>query len=200
MRSTVRSAIAILTLAMLTAAPIRAYDYPLSSRDIRDAYFLGSGDPVKRLEYFEKYKRRYPVAKNGEYVASIFFETPFVQIAERVSQSFSNYFAPDAIKDYLGKPEVCRVRAEIYFGIPSSPAIRRWKEFTIQLKQHDKEIPLKTKWVDEMFSGDEATQAGMYLNAEFDAEQIDTDAPVTIVVVDPAGSNLVERIRLAPLR
>ncbi len=202
MRTIPRWNLSILLLAVLVAQPATAYDYPLSSEGIREAYFLGSGNPNKRTEYFEKYTKRYPAPKSGQYVASIFFETPYVLIAERISQSASNYFAPDAEKDYLGKPAVCRVRVEIYFGIPDSPAIRFQSDYAVQMKQHDKEIPIKAKWTETMVSPDSApVEGGMYLTAEYDADKIDSEAPATIEVVAPDGNNdVAETFDLGGLR
>ena len=200
-----RWGLSILLPAIIMAPSAGAYDYPLSSEAIREAYFLGSGDPNKRIEYFEKYTKRYPAAKSGPYVASIIFETPYVLIAERVSQSLSNYFAQDAEKDYLGKPAACRVRAEIYFGIPTSPVVRFRSDYVVRLKQHDKEIPISAKWAEAMVSSDSADSApaegGMYLNAEYDADKIDPEAPMTIEIIAPDGNNdIVETLDLASLR
>jgi hypothetical protein len=209
MKTILRGGLSLLLPAAILAQSAAAYDYPLSSEGIREAYFLGSGDRNKRIEYFEKYTKRYPVAKSGQYVASIFFETPYVLIAERASQSFSNYFAPDAVKDYLGKPAVCRVRAEIYFGIPTSPVARFRSDYAVRLKQHDKEIPIRAKWIEAMVSSDLApasfdsapVEAGMYLNAEYDADNIDPEAPATIEIVAPDGNNdIVETLDLVSLR
>jgi len=202
MRTILRWGLAMILPAMLIAQPATAYNCPLSSEAIREAYFLGSGDPNKRIEFFEKYTKRYPVPKSGQYVASIFFETPYVLIAERVSQSVSNYFAQDAEEDYLGKPGVCRIRVEIYFGIPTSPAIRFRSEYAVRLKQGDKEIPIKAKWTEMMvsiYSG--PIEDGMYLTAEFDADKIDSEAPAKIEVIAPDGDDdVVATFDLASLR
>jgi hypothetical protein len=40
-----RSCLSILLAAISLAPPVSALDYPLSSEAIREAYFLGSGDP-----------------------------------------------------------------------------------------------------------------------------------------------------------
>ncbi len=196
-----RWGLSILLLAALIAQPALAYNYPLSSEAIREAYFLGSGDPNKRIEFFEKYTKRYPVPKSGQYVASIFFETPYVLIAENVSQRTSNYSAPDAVKDYLGKPAVCRIRVEIYYGISSVQAARYQTNYSVRLKQGDKDIPVKATWTEAMVSADSApVEGGMYLNAEFDADNIDSDAPETVEIVAPDGRNVLESFDLGSLR
>src|ERR1700722_771503 len=116
MKMILRLGLSISLLTILVAQTVAAYEYPLSSEAIRQAYFLGSGDPDKRTLFFEKYTKRYPVPKSGVYVGLIEFETPYVQVAERIAQNVSGYHAPDAVQEYLGKPATCRVRVEIYWG------------------------------------------------------------------------------------
>jgi hypothetical protein len=194
--------LSVLLLALITVQPAFAFRYPLSSSAIREAYFLGSGDPNKRLEFFEKYTKRYPVAKSGQYVASIFFETPYVLIAENVSQRMSNYSAPDAVKDYLGKPTVCRIRVEIYFGISNVSPSRYQANYDIRLKQHDKGIQIKRKWFEQMVSADDSTPfyPGEYLTGEYSADDIDSEAPATVEIIAPDGNNVSETFDLDSLR
>jgi len=202
MKTLLRWTLSLLLPATLIAQPAVAYSYPLSSGAIREAYFLGSGDPNKRLEYFEKYLKRYPVPKSGQYVASIFFETPYVLVAERVSQSIPNYFAQDAEKDYLGKPAVCRVRLEIYFGYSSTQPSRYDENYSVRLSQQGKEIPIKLKWSEPMVSADDlgAAADGFYMTAEFNADDIDSEASAKVEVIAPDGRNVVENFDLASLR
>ena len=202
MKTILRWTFAILLASAIVAQPAIAYDYPLSSSAIRAAYFLGSGDPNKRIEYFEKYVKRYPVPKSGQYVASIRFETPYYVTAERVSQSVSNYFAQDAEKDYLGKPTVCRVRVEIYYGFDATQSGRVQMDYAVRLRQRGKEIPAKTHWIDGFVSSDDEGSAndGFYLTAEFDADDIDSEAPARVEVIAPDGRNIVDTFDLATLR
>src|SRR5271155_5886204 len=115
MKLIARWGLSVLLLAMLIAQPAFAYNYPLSPEAIREAYFLGKGDANRRADFFGKYTQQLPAPKKGVHVAVIQFETPYVVIAERVSQNVSNYFAPDAEQEFLGKPGICRVRVQVYF-------------------------------------------------------------------------------------
>ena len=150
MKTVLQWGLSILLLGIVVAQPVAAYEYPLSSTAIRDAYFLGSGDPVKLGNFLEQYAKHYPVAKSGQYVASIRFETPYYIIAEYVSQAsaLASYHAPDAEQEFLGKPGLCRVRVEIYYGISSTYTGPYQTNYNIQLKQHDKEIPIKRTWTE----------------------------------------------------
>jgi hypothetical protein len=197
-----RSYFSVLLAAISLAPPVSALDYPLSSEAIREAYFLGSGDPEKRVLFFDKYAKHYLIAKSGPYVASIRFETPYYIIAERVSQAFTNYHTPDAEQEYLGKPGLCRVRVEIYYGISDIPTAHYQTNYDIQLKQHDKEILIKRTWTEGMVSGNDfgPTIPGVYVTAEYNADDIDSEAPATVEVLAPDGNNVNETFDLDSLR
>jgi hypothetical protein len=203
MMSILRWGFCILLLAALITQPAVAFDYPLSSTAIREAYFLGSGDSEKLLLFLDKYAKHYPIAKSGQYVASIRFETPYYIIAEYVSHAsaFSSYHAMDAQKEFLGKPGLCRVRIEIYYGLSSTPTAPYQTNYDIRLKQHDKEIPAKRSWTEAMVTADEGPSVpGQYLTTEYSADDIDTEAPATVEVIAPDGNNVTETFDVDSLR
>jgi hypothetical protein len=205
MEMTLRSGLSISLLAILVAQPVAAYDYPLSSESIRQAYFLGSGDPDKRTLFFEKYTKRYPIPKSGVYLGLIEFETPYVQIAERISQNVSNYHAPDAVEQFLGKPATCRVRVEIYWGYNDASAItgrggHGQLDYTVRLKQNDKEVPLKSKWTQTLVAGYSVpVDVGIEFDNEYDADNVES-GPATVEVVGADGKTLTEEFDLDSLR
>jgi hypothetical protein len=201
MNAALRGGLLLLLPALLIVGPALAYDYPLSPEAIREAYFLGSGDPNKRLDFFSKYTKTYPISKSGQYVGSIEFETPYVVIAERVSQSVPNYFAPDAEKEYLGKPVVCRVRVQVYYGWPAGQFGRFQSNYTVRLKQQDKEIPTKSSWTEAILSSASApAEVGVQLTNEYDADSIDSSSSADVEVLTPDGNTLVETFDLGSLR
>lgn len=202
MKPALRWVLSLLSLATIVAQPALGFDYPLSSEAIREAYFLGSGDPDKRLLFFDKYAKHYAVPKSGQYVASIRFETPYYVIAERVSQPLSGYHAPDAVREFLGKPGICRIRVEIYYGISSTPTGPYQTNYEIDLKQHDKTISSTRTWTEGMVSMDDSGPyiPGVYLTAEYSADDIDSDAPARVEVIAPDGRNVIERFDLSSLR
>jgi hypothetical protein len=205
MKRILRSGLPLSLLAILAAQPVGAYDYPLSSESIRQAYFLGSGDPDKRTLFFEKYTKRYPVPQSGVYVGLIEFETPYVQIAARIAQKVSSYHAPDAVEEFLGKPATCRVRVEVYWGYNNAAAIAGRGnygplDYTVRLKQKDKEIPLKSKWSQTLVAGYSAPiDVGIEFDNEYDADNVES-APATVEVVGPDGKTLTETFDLDGLR
>ena len=202
MKTIPRWVLSVILPAALIAQPALGFDYPLSSSAIREAYFLGSGDPHKRTEFFEKYTRHYPVPKSGQYISSIKFETPFAVIVERVSHELSNYFAQDAVREYLGKPAICRIRVEIYFGHPPSGQSTRFQtNYTVRLKQHGKEISAKSQWTENIVSAISApTVDGINLGSEYDADKIESGSPATVEIATPSGATISETFDLAGLR
>lgn len=205
MKTILRWALSILLPALLIAQPATAYDYPLSSEAIREAYFLGSGDPNKRHEFIEKYAKRYPTPKSGQYAGLIEFETPYVLIVQRVSENVSNYFAQDAEQEFHGKPAVCRIVVDVYWGYaglqsPSGQNYRYQTDYRIRLKQDGKEIPIKSKWTQSILSGESApVDVGIEFDTEYDADKIES-APATIEVLGPDGKTFAETFDLASLR
>lgn len=197
----VRRCFSILALASVLTQSALAYTYPLSSTQIRDAYFLGSGDPVKLGNFLEQYAKYYPTPKSGQYIYSIRFETPYYLIAERVGQPFSHYHAPDAELEFLGKAGYCRVRVEIFYGLSSHPVPYR-TNYAVQLKQGDKDIAIEKTWTEGMLSiGDSGpTEDGEFLNVEYRADDIDSESPITVTVLGPDRSNVVETFDLARLK
>jgi hypothetical protein len=205
MKTTIlRSCFSVLLAAISLAPPVSALDYPLSSEAIREAYFLGSGDPDKRTFYFEKYTKRYPTPKSGAYVALIQFETPYLLIAEHVSQ-LTDYHAPDAVQEFLGKPGICRIHVEVYWGYTAAPTPNGSNspypiDYTVRLKQSGKEIAIKSKWTQGLDSFASApVEIGIALNYEYNADDIQSGT-ATVEVVSPDGKTLSEDFDLDSLR
>ena len=67
----------------LIALPALAYQYPLSSVEIRDAFFLGIRNDDLTAALFAKYTRTLPAPETGPYVAEIDLDTPYLQVAQR---------------------------------------------------------------------------------------------------------------------
>jgi hypothetical protein len=202
MKIVARWGLPILLLALTIAQTARAYSYPLSPEAIREAYFLGKGDPDKRARFFEKYTQFYPDPNSVQQVGMIEFETPYVLIAEGVSQSVANYFAQDAEQDYLGKPAICRVLVQVYYGWGSAaPTARFQTDYVVQLKQNDREISSNKSWSEPLISnGSAPANPGFQMDVEYDAEKIDSGAPATIEVLAPDAQRVEQIFDLPSLR
>jgi hypothetical protein len=203
----------VLGAVLAVAVPALAFQYPLSSTEIRDAYFIGKQYDLRAAEFFAQYKHVLPAPETGSYVAAISISTPFVQVAER-SGSTADYDSLDAQKEFESKRLPFRVRVEIdvtptYSGlVPSdardifSPAEDSWQDFEVELIQ-GKKIPAKSVR-GALFYTDGAPNVygigGAIIQLLYDAEKIDTHADVTIQVHTPDGQDVETTFDLGRLR
>jgi len=205
MKAILRCGLSISLAAVLIAPRATALDYPLSSEAIREAYFLGSGDPDKFALFLDKYTRHYTPPKSGVYIGVIEFETPYVLVAESVSQH-ANYHAPDAVQEFLGKPAVCRVRVEVYWGLNGVPSATGRNthyptNYTVHVTQGDKELRAKASWTESLLSPSSSpVEIGIAFNSEYDAGKVAADSAATIEVDAPDGSSFSETFDLPSLR
>jgi len=200
-------------LVLAVVLPAVAFEYPLSSIAIREAYFLGKADGNKRAAAFEKYTQHPPVPKTGPYVSMIQVETPFLVIADSVSQQVSNYFSPDALQEFLDKPVEFRVRTQILVRNAYSLGDGRivvnrvapWSDYSVQLLQDqetekDKEVRPQTTLGWPLYSGDEyPVFVGWEIELNYDADKVQS-APAKIRVFTPDGQQVEAIFDLDSLR
>ena len=223
MRSDARSGFAILlgtfVILMLIALPALAYQYPLSSIDIRDAFFIGNRNDDLTAALFAKYSRTLPAPETGAHVAQIELDTPYLQIARRAKGAL-NYDSLDAVQEFQDKPMVFRVRVEFYFtatymplpvthteGIPlETPSYPDfWNDFKVRLIQ-DKEVRPKSTGGAAIFPmwgadgyGPPPSPIGGRIDVDFDPAKIDT-ADATVEVLTPDGQDVVVPFDLSRLQ
>jgi len=209
-----RLGMALALAALLAALPVRAFDYPLSSEAIREAYFLGKADPQKRVEFLAPYTQTPPMPETGPHVASISFETPFVVIVERMAKA-PNATTGDAEQEFLGKPGMLRMRVEIdlttsYSWILSASSsgtrLRSgdfWKDFTIRLTQDGKEIAARSVHGVPLYtfaSSDTSSQLrGAAVTLTYNAARISSE-PADVHVLTPDGQDVTATFDLGRLR
>lgn len=136
----------ILMFVLVGASSVLAYDYPLSTEDIRSAYFIGNRRDVTTAEFLERYTRRFPAPGNGPQIGMIQLLSPYAQVVERAKEAL-DYYPPDAVQEFLGKPGDFRLRVQIFFtptysavvkvkdGKITGRAASFWKDFNITLIQ-----------------------------------------------------------------
>jgi hypothetical protein len=138
--------IVLLALAVMIPNLVFAYEWPLSSETIREAYFLGTRRDMSTVHFIGEYTHHFPVPSTGPNVAMIQLETPYAEIVEHAENAV-NYDATDAVQEFVGKPAEFRLRVQIYFT-PSYNAIVEsgrgktvlrsddfWRAFKIKLIQ-----------------------------------------------------------------
>jgi hypothetical protein len=214
MRKRARFVFITTVLSIGVVLPALAFEWPLSSEGIREAYFVGKMDGQRRATVFEKYTVRPPMPQTGPPV-TILFETPFLVIADDISKHVSNYFSPDALQEYLDKPVVFRVRTEI--DLPSSISTGRGQvlpsskdsssDYTIRLFQGhdqnwDKELPAKSVRSWPLYHcGDEGgcIFVGWEIEAEYDPAKIESE-PIRVQILMPADQQVEATFDLSTLR
>jgi hypothetical protein len=218
-----RSGFAILlgtfVILMLIALPALAYQYPLSSIDIRDAFFIGNRNDDLTAALFAKYSRTLPAPETGAHVARIELDTPYLQIARRAKGAL-NYDSLDAVQEFQDKPMVFRVHVEFYFtatymplpvthteGIPlETPSYPDfWNDFKVRLIQ-DKEVRPKSTGGAAIFPmwgadgyGPPPSPIGGRIDVDFDPAKIDT-ADATVEVLTPDGQDVIAPFDLSRLQ
>lgn len=187
--------------------PAVAYEFPLSSEAIREAYFLGKANPAKRAEFFEKYTHHMAMPKSGPHVAWIAIETPIACVVDRVARMPLNYHAQEAEQDFLGGPGCFRVRLEVDLAptYPDPKAVTAlptdfWQDFQVYLRQRG-EISPRSVHGQPIYNEDTLlgfTSATTRLDS--DVKRIDPAAPATIEVDTPDGQRVRTTFDLARLR
>jgi len=114
MKPNARPAATITLIIFAIAFPALAFEYPLSSTSIREAYFQGAHADAKLDEFLQRYTANPPMPKTGQFhISMIRMQTPYEQVVERVMQNF-NYDEQSAQRDFTEKPVAFRVRVEIH--------------------------------------------------------------------------------------
>ena len=112
-----RSILAAVVTVFVAAAPLSAFQYPLSETASRSAYFLGQRHDETVGEFFASYSKHLPPPKSGLYVSDISFLTPFAQLVEYSGhQGISS--AQQAELDGARKFQNVEIAVYIYFNNP----------------------------------------------------------------------------------
>jgi hypothetical protein len=142
---------ALFLACALGAAPLFAFDSPLSEQAIREAYFLGQRNDGTAAKFFEAYRHYFPVPESGPHVSVIELWTPFAQAVDRSRGKRLGYSAQQAERDCRALSDSVRVGVHVRYtptygpGFPYSPdhvpgATGTWKDFQIQLRAKGKLI------------------------------------------------------------
>jgi hypothetical protein len=207
-------------LAVFFAARLgAAYQKPLESRSIREAYFLGQRNDEAMQTFLANYIRRFPVPAKGPHVAEIELLTPYAQVVKISQRKSVGYSAQQAEREHSERGDLIAVRVLILFtntyslildspkpGNPKGILLRPpdfWKDFEFRLLQEDESIsadhvsgePLylpDTYWGTSALSG-----ATVYL--DYDAREVKS-IPTRVQVLTPQGQRITAEFDLAKLR
>jgi hypothetical protein len=113
-----------LVLSALVATHAVAYDHPLGSHAIREAYFIGAGNYVEGLA---GYTKSLLVPKTGPHVAEMEVRTPFAQVV-LMSSEHVGYSAQRAAQDYRKNPDILAI-AHYRFHAGRPRGLRRIRSY-----------------------------------------------------------------------
>ena len=212
--STLRSSLALVTAALVLAAPTRAFYTPLSEQAVREAYFLGQRTDGTYQRQLAKYTKVLTPPKTGPYISSIAFLTPFIQFVEYSSRQF-NYSAQQAEKDHNPDEEFVRIEVEIWltpsYGAHTSESstplgyVSRscdfWREFKYRILDGEEEIATEDVAGQARYfcSKTGCSLVGATIRLQFPAAAF-TSASATIEVTPPEGDAVSAAFDLSTLR
>jgi hypothetical protein len=184
-------------VSLAVSVPAGAYDYPLTSSAIRDAYFLGTRQGGLGTEFLSEYRHTIPGLRVAEYISFARIETPFVQVAVRAGQRL-NYSAQDAVEEFHDKPLPFRIHLEICYKPEAPPDAVK-----IRLIQNRKEITPDSVERTSFYPATDAytrvSSIGEILNLQVDAPKIDSST-LTIKIETPDDQHASVDFDLQSLR
>ena len=104
-------------LVAVFAISAAAYDHPLESSSIRDAYFLGA-DNHESAEFLSRYVKTLAATQSGPYISQIEVRTPFAEVVDTSRERTVGYSALQAEEDYHKNAGTVQVRVQILVGSP----------------------------------------------------------------------------------
>ena len=210
-----RLGLSIFLMALVAASPVLAFEDPLSSSAIRDAYMLGSRNDFTTAEFFAPYTHSLPMPDAGPHVAFVSIETPYGQVVE-LGEAAMNTDIQGTEQRLENKtfPFIVRVEVDLtdsYPGPPPSssraaagiPIPDFERDFDIRLVQKHKTIPLRSKEVSLLYSGSTATTvqlSGAIIELRYDTAAIDSYDDASVTVHTPEGQNIETSFDLGHLK
>src|SRR5438309_8309011 len=113
-----RHYLGLLLLFALIAIHFVAYDHPLGSSAIRNAYFLESSNS-ESVKFLSKSKQTLAPPKTGPYIAEMEVRTPFAQVVVSSRKHSVGYSPMQAEQDYKKDSDTIQVRVRVRYPVPS---------------------------------------------------------------------------------
>lgn len=154
---TSRSILAAVVTAFIAAAPLSAFQYPLSETVSRSAYFLGQRRGETVGQFLDRYSQHLPPPKTGPYVSDISFLTPYAQLV-RYSSRQGIYSAQQAELDGPRTLSTVEIAVYIYFANPSSFPLSWTAQPSSRDSGQDRSVDLWRSYTVRVLDGKELRQ------------------------------------------
>jgi hypothetical protein len=175
-----------------------AYDYPLTSGAIRDAYFLGTGQGGISSDLLKQYSRQVAELHQGNCTSEVRIETPFLQIAESV-KSEPNYSAQDAVKDFSNRPMAVHIFLDICYMREAPPPNAVKIKFIQNRKEVVPDSDVRSAYAERFSETSFLPPNGERAKLEFDPKKLDSST-LTIRIDTPNGQHAETRFDLESIR
>ena len=193
------------------AIQVAAYDHPLGSSAVREAYFFGASTFA---QYLTTYGKSLPTPKAGPHVAQMEVRTPFAQVIVNSHDHSVGYSAQQAQQDYQKNPDTLQLRIQIlstatFALVPQGivpPACQGvWRLNSVEDCFHDfrfrfrqtKNVAPKSSYATPIYSDSWLIGADVWFT--FRTEDI-ASAPFSVLVLTPDGQKVSAEFDLASLR
>jgi hypothetical protein len=199
MRAKASYAICLLGLVAIASPHASAYEEPLTSESIREAYFLGQRRDEATARFLAHYYHEYPPPKAGPHISRVQVLTPYAQVVLGAEDGEIRDSAMEAERHYRAQPSLFVVRVRVY-STPTYSSVYQWKRFweklSIVVVQAGPLEPKKRNYL-----GLPKGRGPAYTDVElsFDAVQIKS-APMTVEISTPDGQYIEANFDLDALR
>lgn len=212
-----RAATTVAAALLAGALAAGAYERELTSRSLRDAWFLGKDTTFRSQDFYKDYVKTFPVPKTGVHVERIEVVTPFKEMVDRARRAPDGYNPVQAEADYKKQapPLQVKVHLELTPTYPAHTPYTRpinvgpiylrdpdfWREFEFHLEQAGAIEPLGVRgdpiYSSSDYGGSWLLGADVYL--AYDPEKV-ASRPVRVIVLTPDGQRLEAEFDLSKLR
>lgn len=186
----------VFVIVLAAALPAFAYEYPLSSSVIREAYFLGAGSSRGDVDFLAQYSHAIAKLRAGSYTSVVRIETPYSEVAEHAAETL-NYSADDAVKDFRDKETEFRIYLDICVKSGAGKPIK------VKVVQHGKEIVPHSAHRSPYFAPQDPYTSlpgiGEHVQLDFNAGGIDS-SPLTIEIDTANGQHAETTFDLTKLK
>lgn len=218
---TIRTAVIAVGI-FLSLSPAGAYEWPLDTRAIHEAWELGQKNDQETGNFLAQYLKKISGRESSPYTAEIEILTPYAQVVDQSREKTTNYSEAQAELDYRHRGNTILVNLVIMLpgAYPTtgkdsritnppkenSHALRPenfWQSFQFNVKQSGKIIPsrsIRKKSINSSATkGAPAALDGANVSLEFNAKDVSSGETV-VEVVTPEAKTLRASFDLKTLR